>query len=136
MRNFIIFLIIVFIVLLFLGIKGKLPSVLLIKIAPDSKLYFLETWYEKMVLFFTFFDPEQKAEQYRIYAEKRLDEAQELIAKGKGDSAQKKQELYKYYLGKAKDVLEQAVQRAMRRGEEELIEQLNKKIEEIKNLWQ
>lgn len=136
MRNFIIFLVIVFIVLMFFGIKGKLPSVLPIKIAPDSKLYFLETWYEKMVLFFTFFDPEQKAEQYRIYAEKRLDEAQELIAKGKGDLAQKKQELYKYYLGKAKDALEQAIQKAMRRGEEELIDQLNKKIEEIKNLWQ
>jgi len=133
MRNFIIFLIIVFIVLMFLGIKGKLPSVLPIKIAPDSKLYFLETWYEKMVLFFTFFDPEQKAEQYRIYAEKRLDEAQELIVEGKNDLAQKKQELYKYYLGKAKDALEQAIQRAIRRGEEELIDQLNKKIEEIKN---
>jgi len=132
MRNFIIFLIIVFIVLMFLGIKGKLPSVLPIKIAPDSKLYFLETWYEKMIIFFTF-NLEERAEKYRIYAEKRLDEAQELIVKGKSDLAQKKQELYKYYLGKAKDVLEQAIQRAMRRGEEELIDQLNKKIEEIKN---
>ena len=133
MKKFIILLIIVFIVLVFLGIKGKLPSVLPIKIAPDSKLYFLETWYEKMVIIFTFFDPEQKAEQYKIYAEKRLDEAQELMAKGKGDLAQKKQELYKYLLGKAKDALEQAIQKAIRRGEEELIEQLNKEIEEIKN---
>lgn len=133
MKKFIILLIIVFIVLIFLGLKGKLPSVLPIKIAPDSKLYFLETWYEKMVIFFTFFDPEQKAEQYKIYAEKRLDEAQELMAKGKDDLAQKKQELYKYFLNKAKDALEQAVQRAIRRGEEELIDQLNKKIEEIKN---
>jgi hypothetical protein len=133
MKKFIILLVIVFIVLIFLGIKGKLPSVLPIKIVPDSKLYFLETWYEKMVLFFTFFDPEQKAEQYRIYAEKRLDEAQELMVKGKSDLAQKKQELYKYYLGKAKDALEQAIQKAIRRGEEELIDRLNKKIEEIKN---
>ena len=132
MRNFIIFLVIVFIVLIFLGIRGKLPNDLPIKIAPDSKLYFLETWYEKMIIFFTF-NLEERAEKYRIYAEKRLDEAQELMVKGKTDLAQKKQELYKYYLGKAKDVLEQAIQRAMRRGEEELIDQLNKKIEEIKN---
>lgn len=132
MRKFIIFLAIVFIVLMFLGIKGKLPSVLPIKIASDSKLYFLETWYEELVLFSTF-NLEQRAEQYKIYAEKKLDESQELIAKGKDDLAQKKQELYEYYLSKAKDVLKQAVQRAIRKGEEELIEQLNKKIEEIKN---
>lgn len=132
MKKLVVLLVIAFAVFVTLGIMGKLPNDLPIKIALDSKFYFLEIWYEKLIISFTF-NLEERAEKYRIYAEKRLDEAQELIAEGKDDLAQKKQELYKYFLNKAKDALNQMVQKAIKKGEEELIDRLNKKIEEIKN---
>lgn len=132
MKKFVVLLVIAFAVFVTLGIMGKLPNDLPVKIAPDSKFYFLEIWYEKLIIGFTF-NLEERAEKYRIYAEKRLDEVDELMAEGKTELAQKRQELYKYFLNKAKDALNQMVQKAIKKGEEELIDQLNKKIEEIKN---
>ena len=99
---------------------------------PDSKLYFLKIWYEKIVLFFTL-DLTKKAERYRTFAEKRLYEAEEMIKKGKQELANKQKELYKYYLNKAQEKLEKAIQKAMEKKKEELAKELQKQVEDIKN---
>ena len=99
---------------------------------PDNKLYFLKIWYEKVVIFFTF-NVVKRAERYKTFAEKRYYEGQEMIKKGKEDLAVKQEELYKYYLNKAKETLEKAIQKAMEKKKEQLAQELQKKVEEIKN---
>lgn len=99
---------------------------------PDSKLYFLKIWYEKIVVFFTF-DLAKKAEKYRIFAEKRVYEGKEMIKKGKQELADKQKELYKYYLNKAEKALEKAIQKAMAKKKEEAAKELEKQVEDIKN---
>lgn len=99
---------------------------------PDNIFYFLKIWYEKIVIFFTF-DLAKRAEKYRVFAEKRAYEADEMIKEGKVDLAQKAEETYKSYLNKAQDALERAIQKAIEKQKEELKKQLEKKVEEIKN---
>ena len=101
------------------------------KVMPDSKLYFLKIWYEKLVIFFTF-DLVKKAEKYKVFAEKRAYEAKEMLIKGKDELAEKQKELYNFYLNKAKEKLEKALQRAIKQGKEEAKKELEKKVEEIK----
>ena len=98
---------------------------------PDDKFYFIKLAYEKVVLFLTF-NLVKKAERYKTFAEKRFDEGQEMIKRWKEELANKQEELYKYYLNKAKDTLEKAIQKAMARKKEELTGQLQTQLEDIK----
>lgn len=100
------------------------------KVMPDSKLYFLKIWWEKIVIFFTF-NTINKAEKYKIFAEKRAYEAQEMFEKGKIELANKLKETYESYLNKAKEKLEQAIQKAIDKKKEQLKQELEKKIDEI-----
>jgi len=99
---------------------------------PDDKFYFLKLAYEKVVLFLTF-NLAKKAERYKTFAEKRLYEGQQMIKEGKQELADKQEELYKYYLNKAKETLEKAIQKAMEKKKEELAKELQLRAEEIKN---
>ncbi|MDP2947733.1 MAG: DUF5667 domain-containing protein, partial [Nanoarchaeota archaeon] len=82
------------------------------KIEPDSKLYFLKIWWEKVVIFFTF-DAESRAERYKAFAEKRAAEAKEMALQGKMELANKLKDTYNRYLNKAKDALNKAIQDAI-----------------------
>lgn len=66
----------------------------------DSPFYFLKTWGEGIVTFFTF-DNVAKAERFIYLAEKRLAEAKALAEKGKSDSAQITILRYQEHLEKA-----------------------------------
>ncbi|OGZ33018.1 MAG: hypothetical protein A2V69_00175 [Candidatus Portnoybacteria bacterium RBG_13_40_8] len=99
---------------------------------PDDKFYFLKLTYEKVVLFLTF-NLAKKAERYKTFAEKRLYEGQQMIIEGKQELADKQGELYKYYLNKAKETLEKAIQKAMEKKKEELAKELQLRAEEIKS---
>jgi hypothetical protein len=102
------------------------------KIDPDSKLYFLKIWWEKIVIFFTF-NTEAKAERYRIFAEKRAAEAKEMALKGKTELASKLKDAYIKYLNKAKDTLNKAIQKAVDKGKESLKQQLEQMVDDIMN---
>ncbi len=113
------------------GVLAKFPDDLPIFSAmPDSPFYFLKIWYEKAVLFFTF-DLTARAERYRVFAEKRAYEAQEMVKLGKIDLAQRAEESFRFYLNKAKESLERAIQKAIERKKEELKRELEKKVEDI-----
>lgn len=112
---------------------AKFPDDLpIVSAMPDSIFYFLKIWYEKAIIFFTF-DLTARAERYKIFAEKRAYEADEMIKEGKVDLAQKAEEMYKSYLDKAQEALEKAIQKAIDKKKEELKQELEKKVEEIKN---
>lgn len=111
------------------GFPDDLPGP---KISPDSKLYFLKIWWEKIVIFFTF-DPVKRAERYKMFAEKRAYEAKEMLLKGKTGLADKLKEVYTAYLNKAKDALNKAIQKAVDKGKESLKQQLEKMVDEIMN---
>lgn len=101
-------------------------------ITPDSKVYFLKIWYEKIILFFTF-DAVKKAEKYKEFAEKRILEAKEMILQGKDELIKKPGEIFRSYLAKAQKKLENAVQGAIERKKDDLKTSLDQKIQEIKN---
>jgi len=120
------------------GFPNDLPGP---KISPDSKLYFLKIWWEKLVLLFTF-DPAKKAEEYKIFAEKRAAEGREMLLKGKTGISDKLKEVYTSYLNKAKAALEKAIQKAIDKQKENLKQELEKRLDDILkkikdsiNLW-
>jgi hypothetical protein len=102
------------------------------KINPDSKLYFLKVWWEKIVLLFTF-DAKARAERYEAFAEKRLTEAKEMVSKGKPEIAEKLKNVYQKYLDKAKNVINKEIQKAIEKGKEGLKQQLEKMAEDLMN---
>ena len=102
------------------------------KISPDSKLYFLKIWWEKLVIFFTF-NPESRAERYQAFAEKRAAEAKEMLLKGNIVLADKLKVMYQTYLNKAKDLLNAEIQKAVDKGKETLKQQLEKMVDDIMN---
>jgi len=67
---------------------------------PDSPFYFLKGWAEGIGTFFTFGDV-AKAERFINLSEKRLAEADALVAKGKPEIAEKAAGWYQDQLGKA-----------------------------------
>lgn len=81
-------------------------------IKPDSKLYFLKIWWEKIVLFFTF-DAAKRAEKYQLYAEEKAKQAEKMVVDGKPAIAEKLKNIYETYLNKAKDILNKAIQKAV-----------------------
>lgn len=97
---------------------------------PDSKLYFLKIWWEKIVLFFTF-DATKRAEKYQLYAEEKAEQIEEMVAGGKPAIAEKLKSIYETYLNKAKDVLNKAIQKAIDKGKENLKQQLEKMVEDL-----
>ncbi len=111
------------------GFPNDLPGP---KINPDSKLYFLKIWWEKIVLLFTF-DAKARAERYEAFAEKRAAEAKEMILKGKPEIAEKLKNVYQTYLNKAKDALNKEIQKAIDKGKESLKQQLEKMVEDLIN---
>lgn len=130
----------VIVILIFLGFVVSANHVLAAfpndlpgpKISPDSKLYFLKIWWEKIVIFFTL-DPVKRAEKYKVFAEKRAYEAKEMLLKGKTGLADKLKEVYTAYLNKAKDALNKAIQKAVDKGKESLRQQLEKMVDDIMN---
>jgi len=101
-------------------------------IKPDSKLYFLKIWWEKIVLFFTF-DAAKRAEKYRLYAEEKAKQAEKMVVDGKPAIAEKLKNIYETYLNKAKDILNKAIQKAVEKGKEEMKQRLEKMIEDLMN---
>jgi hypothetical protein len=99
---------------------------------PDSKLYFLKIWWEKIVLFFTF-DAEKRAEKYQAYAEEKAIEIEKMVADGKPAVAEKLKGIYEKYLNKAKDALNEAIQKAIDKGKENLKQELEKMVEDLMN---
>jgi len=99
---------------------------------PDSKLYFLKIWWEKIVLFFTF-DATKRAEKYQTYAEEKAKEIEEMVAGGKPAIAEKLKSIYETYLNKAKDLLDKAIQKAIDKGKESLKQQLEKMVDDLMN---
>lgn len=100
------------------------------KISPDSKLYFLKIWWEKLVIFFTF-DAEKRAERYQAFAEKRVAEAKEMLSKGNVTLAEKLKGVYESYLNKAKDALNKAIQKAIDKQKEALRQRLEQELDEL-----
>lgn len=74
---------------------------------PDSPFYFLKSWSEAMGTFFTFGDV-AKVERFVNLSEKRLAEAQALVAKGKPEVAEKAVLRYQDQLGAALTKAEEA----------------------------
>ncbi|HNU96729.1 MAG TPA: DUF5667 domain-containing protein [Candidatus Portnoybacteria bacterium] len=101
-------------------------------IKPDSKLYFLKIWWEKIVLFFTF-DAAKRAEKYQLYAEEKAKQAEKMVVDGKPAIAEKLKNIYETYLNKAKDILNKAIQKAVEKGKEEMKQRLEKMIEDLMN---
>mgnify|MGYP000908522415 FL=1 len=101
-------------------------------IKPDSKLYFLKIWWEKIVLFFTF-DAAKRAEKYQLYAEEKSKQAEKMVVDGKPAIAEKLKNIYETYLNKAKDILNKAIQKAVEKGKEEMKQRLEKMIEDLMN---
>lgn len=87
--------------------KQNLPSP---GITPDSSLYFLKEWKEKIQLFFTL-NAENKAKQYLHLAEVRLAEYQKMIDKGKTEIAEKTLAKYEKQLDKALAKVEELKQK-------------------------
>ena len=74
---------------------------------PDSPFYFLKGWTEGIGTFFTFGDV-VKAERFLNLSEKRLAEANALVAKGKPEVAEKAIERYQEQLNRALTKAEEA----------------------------
>jgi len=102
------------------------------EIMPDSPFYFLKILWEKLVIFLTF-NTVKKAEKYKVFAEKRAYEAQEMLKKGKEELAEKAKELYKFYLNKALNKLEAEIKKAIEHRAEQVQKELEEKVEDIKN---
>ncbi|MBU4285046.1 hypothetical protein KKF60_00260 [Patescibacteria group bacterium] len=109
------------------GFPNDLPGP---KISADSKFYFLKIWWEKIVIFFTF-GAENRAERYKVFAEKRVIEAKEMLLKGNTELAEKLNGVYQSYLNKAKDALNNAIQKAIEKQKENLKQALEEKLDEI-----
>lgn len=77
--------------------KFELPEA---GLTPDSPLYFLKSWKERIQLFFTF-SAENKARQYMHLAGVRLAEYQRMLEKGKTEIAEKTLAKYEDQLGRA-----------------------------------
>jgi len=102
------------------------------EIMPDSKLYFLKIWYEKIITFFNFGDT-NKAERYSEIAEKRLHEAKRMAEQGKQKLTEKALEQYQKYLDKAvkkANELEQKAKQAVKDKVKQKIDQTLGKITE------
>ncbi len=99
-----------------------------INIAPDSPFYFLKIWWEKIVTFFNF-NAENKANRYRELAEKRLQEAGEMLKKGKDKLGTTLLEKYEQYIDKASEKAEQIKQQT----KQEVKDVIKQKIEQTKN---
>lgn len=74
---------------------------------PDSPFYFVKSWSEGIGTFFTFGDV-AKAERFLNLAEKRLAEADALVAKGKPGVAEGAIRRYQEHLGRALSKAEEA----------------------------
>jgi flagellar biosynthesis/type III secretory pathway protein FliH len=97
---------------------------------PDSPLYFLKIWYEKIVTFISFGDA-KKAERYNELAEKRLYEAEKMAKKGKESLTQKLLEEYEKNLDKALAKIEEMKEEAERKAKEKAKQKINEKINEV-----
>jgi len=74
---------------------------------PDSPFYFVKSWSEGIGTFFTFGDV-AKAERFLNLSEKRLAEADALVAKGKPEAAEGAIGRYQEHLGRALTKAEEA----------------------------
>ena len=81
-------------------INNNLPSS---GLTPDSPLYFLKTWQEKIKLIFTFGE-ENKTKEYLRLSGVRLAEYQKMIEKGKTEIAQKPLDKYESQLKKLEEI--------------------------------
>lgn len=100
------------------------------QVMPDSPLYFLKIWYEKVILFFAFNDA-KKAEQYSKLAERRLYEAEKMARKGNEKLTKKALEAYEEYLNKAITKAEEAKKEAQEGTKKAAEERANQALEKI-----
>ena len=120
-------------------VEFNLPSVSLL---PDSKLYFLKTWWEKIKQFFTW-DEEKEIDFFLDRSDKRLAEAEALLDKGAdADEVFGTINQYQVYAGSAIDlfnkfdqttgafgtVLNKMMERMI--GQQQFIEDLKEKLPE------
>jgi hypothetical protein len=110
---------------------GLLPAGILAEeeikpgLLPDSPLYFLKDWKEKIQIFFTFGE-ENKAKQFLHLSEVRLAEYQKMIEKGKTEIARKTLEKYEKQLDRALEKAEEAKEKG--KNVEKLKEEIGEKI--------
>jgi len=133
MKQVVVFTIIFSFLFSVVNVQAKFPNDLPgPEIMPDSPFYFLKIWWEKLVIFLTF-NTVKKAEKYKVFAEKRAYEAQEMLIQGKEELAEKTKELYKFYLNKALNKLETEMKKAIEHRAEQVQKELEEKVEDIKN---
>jgi len=133
MKQVVVFTIIFSFLFSVVNVQAKFPNDLPgPEIMPDSPFYFLKIWWEKLVIFLTF-NTVKKAGKYKVFAEKRAYEAQEMLIQGKEELAEKTKELYKFYLNKALNKLETEMKKAIEHKAEQVQKELEEKVEDIKN---
>lgn len=109
------------------SILDKLPKP---EIMPDSPLYILKIWYEKIIIFISFGDV-RRAERYSKLAEERLREAEQMTREGKQELAKKALAEYEIYLNKALEKAEALKKQAQETAESEAKERINQALEKV-----
>lgn len=100
------------------------------QVMPDSSLYFLKIWYEKVILFFTFGDA-KKAEQYSKLAERRLYEAEKMAKERRDELTKKALAAYEECLNKAITKAEEAKKEAQEGAKKKAQERANQALEKV-----
>jgi len=101
-------------------------------IMPDSPVYFIKIWYEKIIIFFTFGDA-NKAERFSELAERRLYEAEKMAEQGKEQLTQKLLEEYEKFLEKALNKANELKEEAERKTKEKIKQKTQEK---LNNTWE
>ncbi len=100
------------------------------EIMPDSSLYFLKIWYEKIITFFSFGDT-NKAERYSKIAERRLYEAKRMAEQGQEQLTQRALEEYEKYLNKALEKAGELKEKAEQATKDKAKQKINQTIGKI-----
>ncbi len=109
------------------GFLGNLPK---INILPNSPLYVVKIWYEKILVFISFGDA-KKAERYSKLAEEKLNEAQKMAERGKDDLTKKLLSEYEKYFNLAMEKTKIIQQKALESAKQKAREKLNQTIENV-----
>ncbi len=107
------FLIITLVLCLFVGtVQAQTEELPEPGMLPGHPLYFLETWGESVVTFFTFGE-DSKAERLLFLSEKRLSEANELMARGEDELAERAISRYENQFGQALEKAKEAREKGL-----------------------
>ncbi len=100
------------------------------EIMPDSPMYFVKIWYEKIITFLSFGDT-RKAERYSKLAERRLYEAQKMAEQGKESLTQKALDEYEKYINKAMEKARELKEKAKQAAKDKVKQKINQTLGEI-----